>query len=226
MPAKNTIKTYVKDGFYHVYNRGVEKRKIFLSRKDYEVFLKYVAEHLSPIAKNKIAKQDFSVRGKVFKGQPRPVKNYAEEIDLIAYCLMPNHFHFLLKQKTDNSMERFVRSLLTRYSMFFNKKYERVGSLFQGPYKASLITEDQYLLHLSRYIHLNPSEYTHKLIEAFSSYSNFLGLKKDSWVKPDVVLRFFKDSFSKDLKRITFYKDFVERYEKEPTEILGNLILD
>ena len=110
--------------------------------------------------------------------------------------------------------------------MYFNKKYDRVGSLFQGPYKAVLITEDNYLLHLSRYIHLNPSEYKDRLASEYSSYADYLGLRKTRWIKPDVVLNFFNKPVAQEFIKINNYKDFVEKYKKDPAEILGNLTLE
>jgi len=110
--------------------------------------------------------------------------------------------------------------------MFFNKKYQRIGGLFQGPYKAILITDDNYLLHLSRYIHLNPSEYTDNLTETYSSYADYLGLRKTKWVKPDFILNFFNKEIAPEFKKVNSYKDFVENYNKDPVEILGNLTLE
>jgi len=116
--------------------------------------------------------------------------------------------------------------LLTRYSIYFNKKYDRVGSLFQGRYKAVLVLENNYLLHLSRYIHLNPSEYSSNLIGAYSSYANYLGSRKTRWVKPDFVLNFFNKEISPEFKKVISYKDFVENYKNGSTEILGKLTLE
>ena len=226
MPAKNAIKTYVEGGYYHIYNRGVEKRSIFKDQQDYKVFLKYLKESLSYPPKPEDIKTIFTLQGENFKGIPRKPKNFHKEISLMAYCLIPNHFHLLIKQEPKDSIERFLKSLLTRYSMFFNKKYQRIGGLFQGPYKAILITDDNYLLHLSRYIHLNPSEYTDNLTETYSSYADYLGLRKTKWVKPDFILNFFNKEIAPEFKKVNSYKDCVENYNKDPVEILGNLTLE
>lgn len=119
-----------------------------------------------------------------------------------------------------------MRSVATRYSSYFNKKYDRVGPLFQGRYKAVLITEDNYLLHLSRYIHLNPLEYTKDLIKAYSSYADYLDLRKTPWVKPNIILKFFNSSIIPEIKKINSYKDFVENYKKDSSEVLENLTLE
>ena|SRR3989344_698042 len=226
MPGKNTVKVYIKEGFYHIYNRGVEKRTIFENDQDYKVFLKYLKEYLSPPQEAQNLKKTVIFKGGSFKGIPRQPKNYYNKIDLLAFCLMPNHFHLLIKQHSNNAIENFMRSLATRYSLYFNKKYDRVGSLFQDHYKASLIIEDPYLLHLTRYIHLNPSEFTNDLRNAYSSYANFLGLRKVSWVKPDTILSFFNKKKLPELKKINTYKDFVESYKKNSATILGELTLE
>ena len=226
MPQKNSIKTYVNNSYYHIYNRGVEKRKIFEEIQDYKVLLKYFKEYLSPPPKLEDLKTIFTLQGASFKGVPRQRKNYNGLIELHAYCLMPNHFHLLIKQSNKDSMEHFLRSICTRYSMYFNKKYQRVGKLFQGHYKAVLITKDDYLLHLSRYIHLNPSEYAKELSEAFSSYSDYLKLRKTGWLKTDFLLSFFENPTNPEFKKFNNYLKFVEEYDKESETILGNLVIE
>lgn len=226
MPSRNIVKTYVAGGYYHIYNRGIEKRIIFEDEMDYKTFLKYLKEALSPLPDSRDLKVSFSFKGATFKGLPRPVKNFVKDVNLIAYCLMPNHFHLLVTQNSVRDINRFMQSIITRYSMFFNKKYNRIGKLFQGHYKAVLISDENYLLHLSRYIHLNPSEYTDDLEAAYSSYSEYLGKRKTLWIKPEVILSFFK-TVSKDfMQGINTYKDFVERSRTNSGLILGNLTLE
>ena len=130
VPAKNSIKLYLADSYYHIYNRGVEKRKIFQDDEDYKVFLSYLKIYLEPPKKQE--KTEFKINNAVFRGVKRPLNNFNSQIELIAYCLMPNHFHLLVYQKTEKAMEFFMRSLGTKYSQYFNKKYDRVGYLFQG----------------------------------------------------------------------------------------------
>ena len=226
MPQKNSIKTYVKDGYYHIYNRGVEKRKIFQDTQDYKVFLKYLKGYLSKPPKREDLQTLFTLKGGSFKGVPRQPKNYYIKIELIAYCLMPNHFHLLIKQTDQKVMENFMRSLATRYSMYFNKKYQRVGKLFQGHYKAVLIYDDVYLLHLSRYIHLNPSEYSTNLLEAYSSYAEYVHRRSTEWVRPEIILNFFDKKTIPEISKINSYDKFVENYKKESREILGSLTLE
>ena len=120
-----------------------------------------------------------------------------------------------------------MRAVCTNYVMYFNSKYERVGGLFQGKYKAALILDDPYLLHLSRYIHLNPSEGSDPLIEyPYSSYSYYLGKRNSNWVKPEEILAFFKTAQKISLKDCLSYQSFVEDYKEGPEEILGELTLE
>ena len=226
MPGKNTVKVYIKEGFYHIYNRGVEKRTIFENDQDYKVFLKYLKEYLLPPQEAQKLKKTVTLKGGSFKGIPRQLKNYYQKIDLLAFCLMPNHFHLLVKQHTENAIEKFMRSLATRYSLYFNKKYDRVGSLFQGHYKASLITKEPYLLHLTRYIHLNPLEYNDEIKNAYSSYADYLGLRNTTWIKPDTILAFFNNKTLPEVNKINSYKNFVEKYKKDSGAFLGELTLE
>lgn len=229
MPSKNRIKTYVENGFYHVYNRGVEKRTIFLDNQDYLVFLSFLKNYLSPLAETK-PHPVVTVTGSG-PVRLRPLKNFFNNVSLHTYCLMPNHFHFLISQVAADGMPHFMQALCTSYSMYFNKKYNRVGPLFQGVYKAIHVMEDSYLLHLSRYIHLNPLELTgsgpvgYKTYE-FSSYSYYLGKKHAEWINPQPILAFFKTQQRTGLKDFLSYQSFVEDFVEDPREMLGSLTID
>src|SRR3989344_3287621 len=210
MPSKYSLKQFVENGYYHLYNRGVEKRNIFLDDQDYNVFLGYVKRYLEPQ-----------------KGTDPLNKSLANEVELLAFCLMPNHFHLMVKQSTRDGITKFMRALCTNYSMFFNKKYERVGTLFQGRYKGILISNDAYLLHLSRYIHLNPLKLgSVPKFYKFSSYGYYLNLKKASWLKPDEILSFYKTARKTSLRDYLSYESFIEDYIVESSMILGNLTLE
>lgn len=226
MPSRNLLKISVEGGYYHIYNRGVEKRTIFEDEQDHKVFLGYLKEYLSPKPRPDDVVQNFTLRGTSFKGVPRQPKNYHKKIELLVYCLMPNHFHFIIKQVKKGSMEGFMRSLATRYSMYFNNKYDRVGPLYQGIYKASRITSDTYLLHLSRYIHLNPAEYTKDLTGAFSSYAEYLGLRKTAWINTKEILSFFNNAKSDFLKSVNTYRNFIEKYKENISYDLGEGTLE
>ncbi|MBU0569996.1 transposase [Patescibacteria group bacterium] len=226
MPSRNILKTYIRGGHYHIYNRGINKRKIFLDEQDYCVFLNYLKIALSPPPKLKDIKEFTTVQGSSFQKVPRLPKNFDQEIELLCYCLMPNHFHLLIKQDSRDSMQGFMRSIATRYSMYFNKKYERMGKLFQGIYKAIPVQKDEYLLHLSRYIHLNPAEHTNKLADDYSSYANYLKLKSTPWVRSEKILAFFSQGKLPFMKKINTYKDFVEKYQTDSKNLLGDIALE
>ena len=138
--------------YYHIYNRGVEKRDIYLDAHDKERMLRllFVANGIKPFVYRDIQEKSFM---DIERG---------ERITAIgAYCMMPNHFHILAKEITDGGISLFMEKLTTAYSMYFNKKNKRTGVLFQGTFKAEHVDNDEYLKYLYSYIHLNPV----KLIE-------------------------------------------------------------
>ncbi len=228
MPQKNSIKIYVENSYYHIYNRGVEKRKIFLEDQDYRVFLQYLKDSLTEPPPPEKIETTFTLQGASFKGIPRMPKNYYQKIDLVAYCLMPNHFHLLIKQSKKRLLESFMRSISTRYSMYFNKKYKRVGKLFQGHYKAVLIKTDEQLLHLSRYIHKNPLEKTKDLINWYSSYADYLRLRKTKWLRPEIVLNFFEKPTRPEFQKTKSYQKFVEgkQNEEQSLKLIEKIAID
>lgn len=230
MPAKNSLKIFAENTYYHIYNRGVEKRNIFIDNQDYEVFLHLLKYYLSeenealthPI--ELIAPNDKPIR-------PRPLRNLNKEIDLIAYCLMPNHFHLLVKQNTKNGITKLTRSISTTYALYFNRRYKREGTLFQGRYKAVIVKNESYLLHLSRYIHLNPITLLTKtdlVTWPYSSYQYYLGAKKADWIKPGIILKFFErpDWSPIPLDKFPNYQDFINAGIKNPAENIEKLIIE
>ena len=228
MPAKNRNKTFYEDGFYHVYNRGVEKRKIFIDKQDHVVFLSLLKKYLTPkpVVGDALAGNH---RGPTPKGSDlvkilRPYESLHDEVNLLTFCLMPNHFHLLLQQKKIDSMTKLLRRVCTSYSGYFNKKYDRVGTLFQSIYKAIDIDNENYLLHLSRYIHLNPLELAadaevgplqrSDLLRNYewSSYPEYIDVRKTEWLKTELILSYFKSEKAKDvsIKDFNSYQSFVE----------------
>lgn len=213
MPSPNRVKDYHKDSYYHIYNRGIEKRPIFLDQQDYSVFLSYLKEYLT--LKDTDILNSILQNVRTLSAEKEQVKrklkinNFTEEITLLAYCLMPNHFHLLIKQKNPHSMDKFMNSLGTRYSMYFNKKYKRVGSLYQGVYKAAILYTDEQLLNLTRYIHKQAlSLPSLSGSDQPSSYNVYLGKQKSDWVHPKEILEFFSKMFPK-----LPYKNFVNAEE-------------
>lgn len=218
MPAKNTVKLYAENSYFHVYNRGVEKRLIFLDKQDCSVFLHYLRMYLT---------EENEIKEEIVYGTTnlRFLKlNLSLEVDLLAFSLMPNHFHLLVKQHTKDGVTKLLRRVITGYVMYFNKKYRRVGPLFQGIFKACSVNNDEYLLHLSRYIHLNPTK-LNTFVDwiSFSSYPNYVGNRNVTWIKPSEILSFFgRESNAQNIA----YKDFVEDPKHISVELLGSLILE
>ena len=176
------------DEYYHLYNRGTERRKIFMRKGDYDRFLAllYLANQSEPT--------ELKLQGRTLEKISEP-RNGEPLVDIAAYCLMPNHFHLLVRELQDGCTSKFMQKLTTGYTMYFNKRYERNGTLFQGRFKATHVADDRYLRYLISYIHLNPI----KLIEpkwkevgimdeagakryletyALSSYLDYLGKKR------------------------------------------------
>ena len=138
--------------FYHIYSRGTDKRNIFLdgnSQKRFQLllFLSNSSRHVDIRSANK---------GRTFDDLFGDEFSDKSLVDIGAYCLMPNHFHLLIKEKAENGISNFMKKLLTGYSMYFNTKYERTGSLFESRFKATHVNIDEYLKYLFAYIHLNP----------------------------------------------------------------------
>ena len=210
-----------------MYNRGVERRRIFLDDQDYRVFLHLLKYYLSePEGVERHPLEDLTGFNPV---RFRPLETLHGKIELHCYCLMPTHFHLLVKQLDKKGMQTLLRRLLTTYALYFNRRYDRVGHLFQGVYKAALVEEDNYLLHLSRYIHQNPTLTKGYLNQyPYSSYPDYIGEKKTPWLNTSFILEFFKGPKSEKLKLKDFanYKGFVENYDQEPEEIIGQLTID
>lgn len=144
--------TFVTNSFYHIYNRGVEKRDVFLNKAEYFRFIHNLFEFNDEAPASNIYYKSPSLKS--YEVQPR--KNRELLVEIITYCLMPNHFHLLLRQRAEDGIVRFMQKLGTGYTMYFNQKHERVGSLFQGRFRAVLIEKEAHLLYLPHYIHLNP----------------------------------------------------------------------
>lgn len=211
MPAKNLQRAGGDDIYYHVYNKGIESRIIFADESDFQVFLGYLEEYLSTPNPPESTKQEFTVNGRVFRGVPHQPKNYFKKVELLAYSLKPNHFHLLLHEITQKSLQGFLRSLCTRYSMYFNRKYQRAGTLFEGPYKSVIVSGETGLSLLTRYLHKEGG---------YSTYHEYLGSRVTPWVRSKVVLS-IKNKESN-------YKNFVEKYEpnQKEKELLQRIVLE
>ncbi len=134
---------FFTNGYYHIYNRGVDKRIVF---QRYGHYLRFVS----------------TIRSILKTGSATERSSYNQslalntKVDILSYCLMPNHYHFLIKQKADGGITEFMHKLNTSYTKFFNINNHRSGRLFEYTFKAKAVESDELLLHISRYIHLNP----------------------------------------------------------------------
>ncbi|MEK7669566.1 MAG: transposase [Patescibacteria group bacterium] len=175
-------KEFAKGETYHIYNRGVGKMNIFKDEEDFKVFLFRLKENLFP----ELMKRKGLPRS-AYRRKALPPNSF----DLIAYCLMPNHFHLLIKQNSDISISVLVLKLCGGYSKYFNKKYNRVGSLFQDKFKAVPIHKNEQLLWTSLYIHENPlkAEIVNDLSNyKWSSYLNYAGSQNNILCKKEIIL--------------------------------------
>ena len=178
--------------YYHIYNRGVNKESIFFSTENYRFFLDRLIKYFNP-----------------------------DKVWIIAYCLMPNHYHLLVYPMTDDFGNHVMQPFSVSYTKAINKRRERSGPLFEGPYQARLVDEDKYLLHLSRYIHLNPV--SAGLVDRaedweFSSYRDYIGICRGGITRPDIIIGYFKDSSG--------YVDFVLSESEAGVDLPINLRID
>lgn len=179
MPRRK--RQFIAGEYYHIYNRGTNKCRIFLSDENYRFLLKRV--------KDAVAKFNIAV---------------------IAYCLMPNHYHFLLRQNSDLSISDFMQFIFNSYSKAFNAVYNRSGTLFEGPFQNVHVDKESYLIHLCRYIHRNPIDGEKPLVSnlmdwTYSNYPEWLELRNGTLVDKVFILERFQDKSA--------YQEFVLDYE-------------
>ena len=208
---------FENEHFYHVYNRGVDKRNIFIDESDRNRFIKSIIafNDINRVEKNSLSKI------KVFPSENPYVKIHA-------FCLMNNHFHLLLEPLIEKGVQKFMHRLSDGYSKYFNIKHERSGSLFEGRYKAKWVDNDVYLQHLLRYIHLNPLdlmidrkdkevinwEKALTMLEYYpwSSHRAYLGAEQMDSVTTDYLSKTFQDR--------TDYKNFLKEWLKYDENII------
>jgi|SRR3989338_2060772 len=214
---------------YHIYNRGTDKRNIFTSVHDYERFLTllYVSNGSTPV--------HLQLQGSTLN-KVRDIDLDKKLVNMGAYCLMPNHFHAILSGIEMDGVSRFMQKLTTGYTMYFNKRHERSGSLFQGRYKAVHIDKDRYLKYLMAYIHLNPIKIidskwkeegikdlkkseTHLESYKYSSYLDYvLGDRIESCIlNKDILPKYFETNH--DLR--SYINDLLEYSRLNLEEIAG-----
>lgn len=160
-------KEFYSGGYYHIYNRGANRERIFFSDENYSYCLRLIGKY-----------------SEIF------------HISVIAYCLMPNHFHLILRQNSEKSISDLMRLVFNAYVQAVNRQIGRTGTLFEGRFKHILIDKDNYILHLCRYIHLNPVKA--ELVAApgewrFSNYNEWVGKRNGKLVDHDFISSYFKN---------------------------------
>ena len=213
---------FINGQYYHIYNRGIDKRIIFNSCKDYERFivLLYLSNSIESFRlSDTLSKERISFKD-IFD-----INKIENTVSIGAWCLMPNHFHILIRQDVDGGITRFMKKLSTGYAMYFNKENERQGSLFCGPFKSSLVgTDDNYMRQLFAYIHLNPlklsfpdwknnknslnKEEIKKSLDSYkySSYQDYIDINR---VERKILNQ---ENFPDYFKEKHSFKKFVENY--------------
>lgn len=227
MPSYGVQKTFAIDTVYHVYNRGVAKNDIFCDEEDHNRFLEILTYYLR-FPKGQTLKTSIAPG----RWSPLPLKEMPVRIQ--AFCLMPNHFHFQISLHKRPGLTNFMRRLGVTYSHYFNEKYERVGHLFQGRYKALPVQSEGYFVYLPWYIHRNPLELGVPVTELqsypYSSYRWYANeAERPPWLDTESVLANYKQ-LSKEgvgLKKKSFSSlaEFTEGYD-ESVDILGYLGID
>jgi len=222
MPRRDVI--FAPGEYYHLYNRGVNRTRIYFSRDNYLHFLRKLREFLfdeSPAGSRGPAEPNAAVSASPGHTEPdqRPVQ-------VISYCLMPNHYHLLVRLQCDDLSNR-MQSLSQAYTNAINKLMERVGPLFQGRFRAEHVDREEYLVHVSRYIHLNPVAAGMVPIPSdweFSSYRDVVGLRETSSAKrpaiPDPA------SLLKTFSTVAKYRDFVEASGPALPDHIRHLAID
>lgn len=193
MPSKYRIKDYAQDSYYHIYNRGIDGRIVFGDEQDYLYFEKLLARYLEEETKQ---------AGPYKTDKPSIVKKKLQmslvgRVELVAYCLMPDHYHLLIKQDDPIGITKLVRRVMTGYVMYFNKRYGRRGPLFENVYRGVKLTDESQVLGVGRLIHLNPGKREKRrfgLVETvtgsspeeypYSSFKRYTGTNTCNWVSP------------------------------------------
>jgi len=203
---------FFNDTHYHIFNRGVDKRDVFLEEKDYERFLismnllndtndGLMIEWRDYKKSNPKKSLDDFLKG-TFRNRKRE-----HLIELIAYCLNPNHYHFILKQTTEKGIERFMHKIGTSYTKYFNNKNKRSGALFQGVFKSVHIDSNEYLLYLSAYVNKNNFIHGHSKNDNWphSSLSDYLKYQNN------LLIAVNKNTILGQFRNIQEYKKYLEK---------------
>ena len=205
MPGR--LMPIVNNEIYHIFNRGVASQPTFFSKRDYDRALEsffYYQNCNPPIKYSRFLSLSVKQRAEILEDLSKK-KNYLVEI--ITYCLMPNHFHFLLRQILEAGIAKFISNFTNSYTRYINTKQERAGPLFTGKFKSVRIETQKQLLHASRYIHLNP--HTSFVVKALEDLQNYHYSSFPEFIGRTSLALCAKDDILADFKTIKQYEQFV-----------------
>ena len=225
MPSRNL--PLVEDAYYHIFNRGVNRQEIFFNKRNYRHFLKaldYYRYLKPPISFSRIN----TLSTKDWENFSMSKFAHQKNVSIVCYCLMPNHFHLILQQTSEEGISTFMRRATNSYTKYLNKRENRTGPLFEGVFKSRLIETDQHLLHLSRYIHLNP--YTSFLIKNHEDLLNYpwSSLKDYLSSNENLMPKIEKEIVTDQFENYEEYKKFVldqSDYQRE-ISLISHLAID
>jgi putative transposase len=204
---------FANEEYYHIFNRGVDKRDVFMCSADYERFLRSMQEFNRSDPIKSLFHQDIKL--KALRASNLRLLEPSGLVEIICYCLNPNHYHFILKQIVERGVERFMHKVGMGYTNFFNKKYARSGSLFQGPFKSVYIETNEQLLYLSAYV--NKNHFIHGYKEGdnwkYSSLNDYLGKRKNTFCNMKPILNQFGSI--KEYKKYMHNNALLMREKKE-----------
>lgn len=206
MPTRKT--PLVSQQIYHVYNRGIDGRDTFLDKKCYWRILQLINYYRFSSQAVRFSRYLDLPETQRKKTIDKLYKQH-ELINIFAYCIMPNHFHLLLEQMVDNGISKFLSNLLNSYTRYFNTRNKRIGQLFLGQFKASLIESEAQMLHVSRYIHLNP--YSSGLTRDFDDLLKYEWSSLPEYLYSDGqdILICHRDKVMSHFSSIAKYKEFI-----------------
>lgn len=214
-----------RDGeIYHVFNRGIDRRSTFTDKKEFEriqKLVKFYRHKDTPIRFSQVNQQPRETRERILNDLYKKDRI----IDILSYCIMPNHFHFLLQQTVEKGISTFISNITNAYTKYFNTKNKRTGPLFEGIFKAVHIESEEQLVHVSRYIHLNPVASGIIPDEEFedykwSSYPEYLSISSKEITQKELILNMFKS--------VSAYREFVNNqkdYAKQ-LDAIKHLVLE
>ncbi|HBC72234.1 hypothetical protein A2379_02825 [Candidatus Amesbacteria bacterium RIFOXYB1_FULL_47_13] len=220
--------------WYHIYNRGIDGRQVFTSSGDYDKFIWVLKTYLGEF---KIKQDPRFKTDRPYISRHKQRMNLHDKVCLAAYCLMPNHFHLLVQPESAGRVTYLMRRAMTNYGMYFNQKYQRRGTLWEGSYRCVEVWGEERIVHLSRWIHLNPLQQEIRrfgLVTTvtgarpeeylYSSYHWYLHTGEiDDWIRPDLVLDIFK-GFNQG--RWGSYQQFIEDSRLNTVSIIGSMAID